>query len=342
MRDISLRDALLPPTILCGVMLLIAFWLSAISGVDGRKLFAFYLSVSLFVTFVCVVAWSLLEVGAMVVAHEGRPIEAIRRKIPTRLELIVLPCLIAPIFLAGFSTAKSAIPFVVGYPWEAFWAEADRAILGTDAWRITHAVLGPGLTAALAFCYAVVWNLSLILTKQFVAIYGGRRFVATFFTALLLTWIIGGCLMAYAVSAAGPVFAQLGDPSLAARFAPLHIQLNAVLVPDSAVLRTQAYLAEIAGNRMAAGGGGISAMPSMHVAEMAILVLAARGTRWVWPAITLWLLIFVGSIHFGYHYALDGVAGTLIALLCWKAAEAHFARAAVRSRETPIAATAVG
>jgi len=337
MREITLRDALLPPLVLCGIMLLIASWLSVISGVNGTSLFSSYLSIGLFVTFVCVVTWSLLEVGAMAITREGRPIEVMRRKIPERLELIILPTLVAPIFLAGFSTAKVAIPFVVGYPWEAFWADADRAILGVDAWRITHAVLGPWLTAVLAFCYTYIWSLSLGITEAFVAIYGGRRLVGTFFTALLLTWIIGGCLMAYAVSAAGPIFAEMGDPDLIAQFAPLHVQLNAVLAPDGAILRTQAYLAEAVGNRIAAGGGGISAMPSMHVAEMAILVLAARRTRWMWPAVLLWVLIFIGSVHFGYHYALDGVVGTLIALLCWKIADRHFERVMLSRSAPPVA-----
>lgn len=338
MGEIRRRDALLPPLALCGAMLLIASGLSAISGVDGRKLFAAYLSGALFMTFVCVMLWSILEVGAMVIARENKPLEVMRRKLPARLELIVLPALVAPIFLAGFSTAKIAIPFLVGYHWETFWAEADRVLFGVDAWRITHALLGPSLTAPLAFIYTYAWSLSLASTQAFVAIYGGRRLVGTFFTAMLLTWIVGGCLMAYAVSAAGPIFAGLGDPDLVARFAPLHAQLSATLAPDSAILRTQAYLFETVGNRIAAGGGGISGMPSMHVAEMAIFIMAARRTRWFWPAVALWALIFIGSVHFGYHYALDGVAGTLIAMLCWKVADSYFERVKLSTPAAPMAA----
>jgi membrane-associated phospholipid phosphatase len=65
---------------------------------------------------------------------------------------------------------------------------------------------------------------------------------------------------------------------------------------------------------------GISAMPSMHVGTAVLFLLTARasGVRWFkWFTTVFALAIFFGSIMLGWHYAVDGYAGALIALLCW-------------------------
>ena len=66
-------------------------------------------------------------------------------------------------------------------------------------------------------------------------------------------------------------------------------------------------------------------MPSMHIAMTTIYVIAARRTWWLAPACAFWLIIFIGSAYFGYHYWLDGIVAAVIAWLCWKAAELLFA-----------------
>lgn len=58
-------------------------------------------------------------------------------------------------------------------------------------------------------------------------------------------------------------------------------------------------------------------MPSMHLATVAIYVIAAWRTRWLLPAILMWVTIFVSSGYFGYHYWIDGIAGAGIAAVCW-------------------------
>ena len=66
---------------------------------------------------------------------------------------------------------------------------------------------------------------------------------------------------------------------------------------------------------------GVSAMPSMHVGTTILFILCAREAKIVWLQRFAWVfsaLIFLGSIHLGWHYAVDGYAGALVALLCWK------------------------
>ena len=71
-----------------------------------------------------------------------------------------------------------------------------------------------------------------------------------------------------------------------------------------------------------AGFVGISAFPSMHNAVAALLALAAwRVSRPLGAAMTLFaVMILAGSVHLGWHYAVDGYAGILVAVVCWRLA----------------------
>jgi hypothetical protein len=65
---------------------------------------------------------------------------------------------------------------------------------------------------------------------------------------------------------------------------------------------------------------GISAMPSIHVGMCVLLALLAfaggkRRLGWFFAALTA--TIFLGSIELGWHYAVDGYAGAVVALATW-------------------------
>lgn len=161
-------------------------------------------------------------------------------------------------------------------------------------------------------------GLALVFVQAFVALYAKRQFTSVFFLALNLTWLMGGVLLAFVIPAAGPIFVHLFDPSLTAQFSALHDALRGVLSPEGAILTTQDYLIASVGQPVAVKGGGISAMPSIHVATAIVFLLAARNTGWFWPTVTFAVLTFLGSVHLGYHYAIDGFASVPIAVLCWQ------------------------
>ncbi|MFI5182414.1 MAG: phosphatase PAP2 family protein [Thermoanaerobaculia bacterium] len=65
---------------------------------------------------------------------------------------------------------------------------------------------------------------------------------------------------------------------------------------------------------------GIAAMPSLHVAGQAFLAFAARKRH---PRLALFfavlsILTFLGSLVTGWHYAVDGYAGFLLAWGAWR------------------------
>jgi hypothetical protein len=126
--------------------------------------------------------------------------------------------------------------------------------------------------------------------------------------------------MAIALASVGPCFVQefTGDT----RFAPLMAQLRAVNGPEGLLsLKAMKYL--LANVHLNALGGGISAMPSLHVGIALFAVLSAfRQTRRFWLrgiAVAYLAVIYVGSIHLGWHYASDGIVGGLGVLAIWLA-----------------------
>jgi membrane-associated phospholipid phosphatase len=172
----------------------------------------------------------------------------------------------------------------------------------------------------LEWFYVAAWGIGLMFVMALVPLNSSPKFTARFFTAMMSTWLLGGFVLAYMFSAAGPVFAHLvtADPSV--QFTSLRLLLLSTLTPHGPIWETQLYLPTELHSHIAAKGGGISAMPSMHLATVAIYVIGAWRTRWLVPAILMWVTIFVSSGYFGYHYWIDGIAGAAIAALCWVSA----------------------
>lgn len=315
--DISTRRALAGPALLTLLMLAIAAAISLRTQVSGWRVFAPYVGAWAAATLLSVLVWIFVQVAMLMPKRVDAPLQAVLRRAREPVRLALLPAVIFPLFLGAYTWAKCSIPFAIGYGWEATWANADRWLFGEDAWRWTHAILPESLAAALTFYYAAIWGFALLFSGTLISSFASRRFAATFFTALMLSWLIGGIVMAYAISAAGPIFAHLSDPALAARFAPLQAELLRLVGPDDMVMRTQRYLAAGMNMKIAVKGGGVSAMPSMHMATATLLVIAAWKTRWLWLALMFWLLTFFGSVYLGYHYAVDAPAAVAVAIPCW-------------------------
>jgi membrane-associated phospholipid phosphatase len=66
-------------------------------------------------------------------------------------------------------------------------------------------------------------------------------------------------------------------------------------------------------------GSGISAMPSMHVAIATLFALVCwRVRRWLGIVMTIYaVIIMIGSVHLGWHYAVDGYLGAAAMLAIW-------------------------
>jgi len=240
---------------------------------------------------------------------------------PGRITNILHTTLFMSIFMTGFVSIKSMLPDINPFSWDPTFWEWDRAVhFGLDPWRILQPVLGyPLVTSVINFAY----------NSWFFVLFGGwiwqgfgksltplqRRYLLAF----CVTWLLGTSISGVIFASGGPCYygklVAGPDPYL-----PLMDYLNrtAQIVPVWA-LDVQAMLWESYKN----GGGpvaGISAMPSMHVGTCVLLTLLgfATGKRWLgWAFAIFAIVIFLGSIHLAWHYAIDGYAGAAIALFAW-------------------------
>ena len=129
MEDISIRRALAWPVLLTVIALCLAAAMSLRSGVSGYRVFLPYIAAWGACSVICVLLWIFIEVARLAQARVDHPLRKVADRMSQPVGLILLPGLIFPVFIAAYTWAKSSIPFVVGYSWERFWADADRSLL---------------------------------------------------------------------------------------------------------------------------------------------------------------------------------------------------------------------
>lgn len=225
-----------------------------------------------------------------------------------------------PFFVMGtvytfdiYAAFKQGIPVLATYGWDGRLAELDAVLhLWRDPWRWSHAVLGDAGTRILDRVYGW-WYVVLIASVPLFATWAPKRVRARFFLTLTFVLMVGGSFLAVLFASGGPCyFGELaGD---AARFGPLMARLE-----GTQALATQARLWEVFTTDAENLYGGISAMPSMHVAVVALLAVAGAGwNRWLGGVAGVYaVLIFLGSFHLGWHYAVDGYASALLVAGAW-------------------------
>jgi hypothetical protein len=200
---------------------------------------------------------------------------------------------------------KAAMPFSVGFQADQLLADADAWIFfGTDPWRLVQ-----WLPPTLIDTAYVTWAQSTLFMMAILPLFPKSqkrdRAMISFFLV-----VSASAILQYALPSAGPIFYErlgFGD-----RFADLPSRPWATVTAD--------YLwanYEDNGSRV---GAGISAFPSLHVAGAAwVAVVVSSYSRKLAPlAWAYFMLILTGSVFLGWHYALDGIAGLVIALLVYR------------------------
>lgn len=230
----------------------------------------------------------------------------------------VLGVLLMTGMLVAFAQMKNLIPVLNPFSWDEYFMQLDQALhFGAHPYEIAHAVLGWQYTVSF---FTGLYNLWLFL--MYFVLFGAcfmrhdNPVRMQFLIAFLLTWAIGGNLVATIFSSAGPVYyANLGLGDAYAGLLSL-LQTHSEAAGLS-VVTVQDMLWSWHTNEPQVNA--ISAFPSMHVASsvlMAIFLCRVSRPLGLFAAVFA-LGIMIGSVLLAWHYAVDGYAGAVIAAACW-------------------------
>jgi hypothetical protein len=317
----------------CGIWAILVLLLAA-KGVDGlqaisyrRNLFLY--SATLVVLTLLAAGWSLYRarpkspIGFLIqLVTDGEVAKRFVRGVPMLTALVI--------FMPAFSAMKSAIPLFNSRNWDAAFIAADRAIHGDDAWLLLQPVLGfPIVTSALSIMYVLWFFVIYASSIYFCFLSRDRELRAQYFIAYFASWTICGVFLATLFASVGPCFVGplLGDHRFDEQMAYLRAANEHYPV---LILHAQEFL--LASRIEASGelGGGISAMPSMHVAMATLVALSAARISRVAAIVGVGFLLItvLGSVHLAPHYAIDGYVSIAVTLVVWSAA-ARLARLVV-------------
>lgn len=258
-------------------------------------------------------------------ADRSRPLSALAERLKPhatpRFWAGVLLFMASGLFTGAFTSAKSLIGDVVPFRSDLWLAKLDAALfMGVDPWRVLQPALGhPLVTRIIQNVYLCGWTALLIAMLAAVTFWPRLKDVRTrFYVIYFGAWIVLGNIVAASFFSGGPVYfaAITGDH---ARFGPLvqYLSFSDGLLNSSVTLQHKLW-AMHQGHHMEMGSG-ISAFPSLHVAMTTLFALTAfhidRRLGWLMSALAF--VIFVGSVHLAWHYAVDGLFSGAFVLAAW-------------------------
>jgi hypothetical protein len=218
-----------------------------------------------------------------------------------------------PIVISVYSSLKMLIPEFQPFCWDPTFESLDRWLhFGIAPWRLLHPLMGwPIVSCAFNFLYNLwFFVLYAILFWQAFSVRNSKLRMQFFLTFVLLWAIVGGPL-AVALSSAGPVYYARVTGEVVDPYAPLMSYLHSAneTLPLWS-LDVQEKLWNDFQNQSGMLGGGIS--------SILFALVGFQVSRRLGKILSLYaVLIWMGSVHLGWHYAVDGYLSLFLTLGLW-------------------------
>jgi PAP2 superfamily len=243
---------------------------------------------------------------------------------PYLLAARISPVLMMPFFFSSFSVLKMLMPKYVPFWLDEPFAKIDKFLFfGYQPWELTHAIFSTVESTRVLDSLYSFWVLLLSAAITGFAFFAPRAERARFFLAFGGAWFFLGFIGAWIGSSAGPCFLAYLNMAGAEEYTGLMDRLRHASISTNAAVNAPGWQQVLVRAYMSeeyAFGMGISAMPSLHNAIAVLYAFAARriGKIFGWIMIAYAVAIFIGSIHLGWHYAIDGVVAALGMWAIWR------------------------
>jgi PAP2 superfamily len=203
--------------------------------------------------------------------------------------------------------------------WDVEFAQLDKWLhFGKQPWEWLHPILG---YAPITFLINLNYNMWFFTMIMLLIWFGFAREGSEDRTRFVLSyigiWIIGGNILAIIFSSAGPCYySRLGlspDPYHDLMAYLRHV--NETIPVWAVTLQDTLWQNHMTG----ADVGEVSAMPSLHNASAMLFAFMGYRVSKLWGRVLAAhaALIYVGSIHLGWHYAIDAYLGWAVTLVVW-------------------------
>jgi hypothetical protein len=221
--------------------------------------------------------------------------------------VIAIGVALAGLNMVTFMWIKPLLNYLVLFDADPALANIDYWLfLGHDPWRLLSFLN----STPMAVFYHRGWFALMIVTLLLALSRPGSTEKSAVMLSYFLLWSVIGPAIHAVLPAGGPIFfEQLGYGD---RFAAMQL-------PEEITSMSNYLWATYSGGTFGPGAG-ISAMPSLHIATTAWMVIAVCkfAPRWTGVMVGLGLLIFMLSVSLGWHYAIDGIVGAVSAILCYR------------------------